>query len=157
MRNAPAFSVHWHYQGKPSRAYLYILCAPPLLTPCKARGVQMERDRITTSTVRRNPLLSESDRRGFSPDITNAPPTSTPCGGRGAVGKGGGTGIHPRTSIGLGCRWSATGQRIPSGGAGNQRQESDVWTSPPTHPSHPPTHPMTHPHPSPAQVSLVKF
>ncbi len=95
MRNAPAFSVHWHYQGKPSRAYLYILCAPPLLTPCKARGVQMERDRITTSTVRRNPLLSESDRRGFSPKITNAPPpTFDSWEATGGAGGGRGRGLE---------------------------------------------------------------
>ncbi len=49
------------------------------------------------STVRRNPLLSESDRRGFSPDITNAPHLRLLAADGGRWG-GGGTGIHPRTS-----------------------------------------------------------
>ena len=40
----------------------------------RGRGVLLEfYHGVRVSTVRRNPLLSESDRRGFSPDITNAP------------------------------------------------------------------------------------
>ena len=44
------------------------------------------------STLRRNPLLSESDRRGFSPKITNAPPPTfdswEATGGAGGRGRG---------------------------------------------------------------------
>ena len=44
------------------------------------------------STLRRNPLLSESDRRGFSPKITNAPPPHLRL--LGGDGRGGGEGAR---------------------------------------------------------------
>ena len=47
------------------------------------------------STLRRNPLLSESDRRGFSPKITNAPPPHLRLlGGDGRGGGGRGRGLE---------------------------------------------------------------